>query len=70
LQRQCPARPAGPWPPDFQVGYQLNSAFSSQNVAAVLAWTLSFGAVMAVLEYGVLHPLERHLTRWRRESRV
>lgn len=52
------------------VGYQLNSAFSSQNVAAVLAWTLSFGAVMAILEYGVLQSLERYATRWRRESRV
>ena len=52
------------------VGYQLNSAFSSQNVAAVLAWTLSFGVVMAVLEYGVLQSLERYATRWRRESRV
>jgi len=52
------------------VGYQLNSAFSSQNVAAVLAWTLSFGVVMAILEYGVLQSLERYFTRWRRESRV
>jgi NitT/TauT family transport system permease protein len=52
------------------VGYQLNSAFSSQNVAAVLAWTLSFGAVMALLEYGILQSLERYVTRWRRESRV
>ncbi len=52
------------------VGYQLNSAFSSQNVAAVLAWTLSFGVVMAVLEYGILQSLERYLTRWRREARV
>ena len=52
------------------VGYQLNSAFSSQNVAAMLAWTLSFGIVMAILEYGVLQSLERYLSRWRRESGV
>jgi NitT/TauT family transport system permease protein len=52
------------------VGYQLNSAFSSQNVAAVLAWTLAFGVVMAVLEYGVLQTLERRVTRWRRTVRV
>jgi NitT/TauT family transport system permease protein len=52
------------------VGYQLNSAFSSQNVAAVLAWTLAFGIVMAILEYGALQALERRATRWRRTARV
>jgi NitT/TauT family transport system permease protein len=48
------------------VGYQLNSAFSSLNVAAVLAWTLAFGAVMAIVEYGILQSLERRVSRWRR----
>jgi NitT/TauT family transport system permease protein len=32
------------------VGYQLNSEFSSQNVAGVLAWTIVFWAVMVVIE--------------------
>ena len=32
------------------VGYQLNSEFSSQNVAGVLAWTLVFWVVMALIE--------------------
>jgi NitT/TauT family transport system permease protein len=52
------------------VGYQLNSEFSSQNVAGVLAWTIAFGVVMAVIEYGVLQTAERRLTRWRRVARV
>jgi NitT/TauT family transport system permease protein len=52
------------------VGYQLNSEFSSQNVAGVLAWTIAFGVVMAIIEYGMLQTLERRLTRWRRVSRV
>lgn len=52
------------------VGYQLNSEFSSQNVAAVLAWTLAFAAVMAVLEYGVIGSLERRANRWRRVASV
>jgi NitT/TauT family transport system permease protein len=52
------------------VGYQLNSEFSSQNVAAVLAWTLAFAAVMAVLEYGVIGSLERRATRWKRVATV
>jgi NitT/TauT family transport system permease protein len=52
------------------VGYQLNSAFSSQNVAGMLAWTLAFGVVMAVLEYGALQSLERRATRWRRVATI
>src|SRR6201986_3851767 len=42
------------------VGYQLNSEFSSLNVAGVLAWTIVFWAVMVVIEYGILQSLERH----------
>lgn len=52
------------------VGYQLNNAFASQNVAAVLAWTLLFALVMAVLEYGVLQGLERRASRWRKAVSV
>jgi NitT/TauT family transport system permease protein len=49
------------------VGYQLNSEFSSQNVAGVLAWTIVFWAVMVVIEYGILQSLERRFSRWRRD---
>ncbi|MEU6646703.1 ABC transporter permease [Saccharomonospora sp. NPDC046836] len=52
------------------VGYQLNNEFGAQNVAGVLAWTLLFGVVMAILEYGVLQGLERYFTRWRKASSV
>jgi NitT/TauT family transport system permease protein len=48
------------------VGYQLNSEFSSQNVAGVLAWTIVFWVVMVVIEYGILQSLERRFSRWRR----
>jgi NitT/TauT family transport system permease protein len=50
------------------VGYQLNSEFSSQNVAGVLAWTIVFWAVMVAIEYGVLQSLERASSQWRRVS--
>jgi NitT/TauT family transport system permease protein len=50
------------------VGYQLNLEFSQHNVAGVLAWTLAFAAVMAIIEYGVLQSVERRATRWRRVS--
>jgi NitT/TauT family transport system permease protein len=52
------------------VGYQLNQAFSAQDVAAVLAWTLLFAVAMGVLEYGVLRTVERRVTRWRRVASV
>jgi NitT/TauT family transport system permease protein len=52
------------------VGYELNSAFSAQNVADVLAWTIAFAFVMAVIEYGPMQFMERHLTRWKRLARV
>lgn len=52
------------------VGYALNSAFISQNVAAVLAWTLLFALVVAAIEYGLFQVIERRLTRWQRKSNV
>jgi NitT/TauT family transport system permease protein len=48
------------------VGYQLNSEFSSQNFAGVLAWTIVFWVVMVVIEYGILQSLERRFSAWRR----
>ncbi|MFG1901378.1 ABC transporter permease [Micromonospora carbonacea] len=48
------------------VGYQLNLEFSQHNVAGVLAWTVAFALVMAVIEYGLLQTLERRAVRWRR----
>jgi NitT/TauT family transport system permease protein len=52
------------------VGYELNQEFSSQNVAGVLAWTVIFGGVMGVIEYGVIQGIERRITRWRRVAAV
>jgi NitT/TauT family transport system permease protein len=52
------------------VGYQLNSEFSSQNVAGVLGWTIVFWAVMVVIEYGVLQSLERASSKWRQVSEL
>jgi NitT/TauT family transport system permease protein len=52
------------------VGYRLNAEYSAMNVAGVLAWTIGFAGVMAVLEYGVIGGIERYLTRWRRVATV
>jgi NitT/TauT family transport system permease protein len=52
------------------VGYELNQEFSSQNVAGVLAWTILFGAVIGIIEYGIIQGIERSVTRWRRVALV
>jgi len=52
------------------VGYRLNSAFISQNVAAVLAWTVAFAVVVAVIEFGFFQVIETRLNRWKREAQV
>lgn len=52
------------------IGFQLNSEFGAQNVAGVLAWTLCFSLVMAVIEYGIFSPAESRLLRWRKTAAV
>ncbi|KQT54182.1 ABC transporter permease [Aureimonas sp. Leaf454] len=47
------------------VGFQINLYFSLADVAAILAYTLAFVAVMLAIEILVLQPLERRATRWR-----
>ena len=48
------------------VGFQINLFFQLFDVAAILAYTIAFVAVIQVLELGVLQPLERRANRWRR----
>jgi NitT/TauT family transport system permease protein len=48
------------------VGFQIHTYFQLFDVARILAYSLAFIAVVQVLETGVIAPLERHLTRWRR----
>jgi NitT/TauT family transport system permease protein len=52
------------------VGYALNSAFISQDVAAVLAWTLAFTVVVGAIEYGVFQTIERRVSRWKKKATV
>ena len=48
------------------VGFQIYLNFQLFDVAAILAYTLAFVAVMLVIELLLVQPLERHATRWRR----
>ncbi|BDA83865.1 ABC transporter permease [Aureimonas sp. SA4125] len=47
------------------VGFQIATYFSLSNVAAILAYTLAFVAVMLIVELLVVQPLEARATRWR-----
>lgn len=48
------------------IGFQLHMAFQVFDVAAILAYSLAFIAVVQVIELGLLQPIERRASRWRR----
>ncbi|RLJ58882.1 NitT/TauT family transport system permease protein [Litoreibacter meonggei] len=50
------------------VGFQIHLYFQLFETGYVLAYALSFVALMLVLEYGVIGVMERRATRWRRPS--
>jgi NitT/TauT family transport system permease protein len=47
------------------VGFQIHLYFQLFDVAAILAYTLAFVAVMLIIELLLVQPFERHATRWR-----
>jgi ABC-type nitrate/sulfonate/bicarbonate transport system permease component len=47
------------------VGFQLHLYFQLFDVTGILAYSLSFIAIMLIIEYGLLQPLERRSNRWR-----
>lgn len=49
------------------VGFQIHLYFQLFDVATILAYTLAFVAVMLMVEYLVLQPLDRYGNRWRGE---
>jgi NitT/TauT family transport system permease protein len=48
------------------VGFQIYLYFQLFDVAAILAYTLAFVAIMLLIELVLVQPFERHATRWRR----
>jgi NitT/TauT family transport system permease protein len=47
------------------VGFQIHQAFQMFDVAAILAYSLAFIAVMIAIEVLVVQRYERHALRWR-----
>ena len=50
------------------VGFQIYLFFQNFEVAAILAYTLTFVAVMLIIELILVQPFEQHATRWRRRA--
>ncbi|WP_425039259.1 ABC transporter permease [Primorskyibacter sp. S187A] len=50
------------------VGFQIHLYFQLFETATVLAYAVSFVAVMMAIEYLVIAPWERHVTLWRRAA--
>ncbi len=48
------------------VGFELGVRFQLFDVAGILAYALAFIAVVQVIEWCILQPVERRLNRWRR----
>ena len=47
------------------VGFQIHLYFQLFDVTAILGYAFAFVAVMLVIEYTLVQPLETRLTRWR-----
>lgn len=48
------------------IGFQIHLKFQLFDIAGVLAYALSFVAVMLVIDRMIIRPWDRHATRWRR----
>jgi NitT/TauT family transport system permease protein len=48
------------------VGFQLGLYFQLFDVAGILAYALAFIIVVQLIEWGILQPIERGLSQWRR----
>ncbi|MDB5410109.1 MAG: transporter permease [Rhodospirillales bacterium] len=48
------------------IGFQLQLYFQLFDVPRILAYALAFVAVVQLIEWGLLQPLERRVLRWRR----
>src|SRR5262245_45400160 len=52
------------------VGYRLRQAADLIRTDHVFAWTLTLVVMMAIIEMGILKPLEDHLFRWKKGTEM
>ena len=47
------------------VGFEIGVAFQLFDIPLLLTYSLSFAAVVLVIESALVHPFEARLSRWR-----
>jgi NitT/TauT family transport system permease protein len=47
------------------VGFEIGTAFQLFDVTKILAYALTFVAVMLAVEFFAVQPFERYVSRWR-----
>jgi NitT/TauT family transport system permease protein len=47
------------------IGYMINYSYGLFSMIGVLAWTISFTIIMFLLEFILIRPAEKKVTRWR-----
>jgi NitT/TauT family transport system permease protein len=47
------------------IGYMINYNYGLFSMVGVLAWTISFTMIMFLLEFFLIRPAEKRVTRWR-----
>lgn len=50
------------------VGFKLHLYFQMFDVAHVLSWSVAFVTIMLAIDYLILRPWERRVTRWRHDA--
>ena len=48
------------------VGFQLHLYFQLFDIAAIMAWGLTFIIIMQIVELTLLQPFETYVNRWRK----
>ncbi|HEX7197842.1 MAG TPA: ABC transporter permease [Dongiaceae bacterium] len=48
------------------VGFEIRTLFNYFDIAGILAYTVAFIVIVLLIEWGILVPLERRVTAWRR----
>lgn len=48
------------------VGFQLYNYYQNFQVSMILAYALAFIAVVQVIEFGIMQPIARRMSKWRR----
>lgn len=52
------------------IGFMIEAQLQQRSITGIITWTVLFGLVILVLEYGILQRIERHVFDWRASSEI